>query len=33
VAHTLQADHPLVYYQFRSVERPGARRGHLPVEE
>ena len=33
VAHTLRADHPLVYYQFSSVQRPGARRGHLPVEE
>ena len=32
VAHTLRADHPLVYYQFTSVKRPGARMGHLPVE-
>jgi mannose-6-phosphate isomerase-like protein (cupin superfamily) len=32
VAHTLRADHPLVYYQFSSVRRPGAREGHLPVE-
>jgi quercetin dioxygenase-like cupin family protein len=30
VAHTLRADHPLVYYQFSSVRRPGAREGHLP---
>src|SRR6185437_582203 len=33
VAHTLHADHPLVYHQFSSVTRPGARTGHLPVEE
>ena len=32
VAHTLRADHPLVYYQFTSVKHPGARMGHLPVE-
>lgn len=31
IAHTLQADHPLVYYQFSSVRRPDAREGHLPV--
>jgi mannose-6-phosphate isomerase-like protein (cupin superfamily) len=29
VAHTLHADHPLVYYQFSSVRRPDAREGHL----
>ncbi len=33
VAHTLHADHPLVYHQFSSVPRPGARTGHLPVDE
>jgi len=32
VAHTLRANHTLVYYQFTSVKRPGARMGHLPVE-
>ncbi len=32
VAHTLRADHPLIYYQFSSVKRPGANMGHLPVE-
>ena len=31
VAHTLRADHPLVYHQFSSVRRPGARPGHRPV--
>lgn len=31
VAHTLQADHTLVYHQFSSIRRPGARDGHLPV--
>jgi quercetin dioxygenase-like cupin family protein len=31
VAHTLHADHTLVYYQFSSVRRAGAREGHLPV--
>ena len=31
VAHTLHADHTLVYYQFSSARRPGAREGHLPV--
>lgn len=31
VAHTLQADHALRYYQFSSMRRPGAREGHLPV--
>lgn len=30
VAHTLKADHPLVYHQFSSVRRPNAREGHLP---
>jgi len=29
VAHTLHADHTLVYFQFSSVRRPGAREGHL----
>jgi quercetin dioxygenase-like cupin family protein len=29
VAHTLWADHTLVYQQFSSVLRPGARGGHL----
>lgn len=29
VAHTLKADHPLVYFQFSSVRREGAREGHL----
>lgn len=29
VAHTLRADHELVYFQFSSVPRPGARSGHL----
>src|SRR5579862_216782 len=33
VAHTLRADHPLTYYQFSSVRRPGAREGHLPVDD
>ena len=32
VAHTLRADHRLVYHQFSSIRRPGAREGHLPVE-
>jgi quercetin dioxygenase-like cupin family protein len=32
VAHTLRADHPVTYYQFSSIRRPGAREGHLPVE-
>jgi quercetin dioxygenase-like cupin family protein len=31
VAHTLRANHPLIYFQFSSVRRPGAREGHLPV--
>jgi mannose-6-phosphate isomerase-like protein (cupin superfamily) len=31
VAHTLWADHPLIYFQFSSVRRPGAREGHIPV--
>ncbi len=31
VAHTLHADHPLIYHQFSSVRRPGAREGHLPI--
>jgi quercetin dioxygenase-like cupin family protein len=31
VAHTLYADHTVVYHQFSSVRRPGAREGHLPV--
>jgi len=31
VAHTLRANHPLVYYQFSSMKRPGARMGHLPA--
>lgn len=30
VAHTLHADHQLVYFQFSSVRRPGAREGHIP---
>ncbi|MBI3922331.1 MAG: hypothetical protein HY318_13000 [Armatimonadetes bacterium] len=30
VGHTLRADHDLVYFQFCSVPRPGAREGHLP---
>lgn len=29
VAHTLWADHVLVYYQFSSALRPGVRRGHI----
>ncbi len=29
VAHTLRADHELVYFQFSSVPRPGTRPGHL----
>jgi mannose-6-phosphate isomerase-like protein (cupin superfamily) len=29
VAHTLRATQPLVYCQFSSVRRPGAREGHL----
>ena len=33
VAHTLRADHPLVYFQFSSVRRPGAREGHLLPDE
>ncbi len=33
VAHTLRADHDLVYHQFSSVRRPGAREGHLPIEK
>lgn len=33
VGHTLKADHALVYFQFESVPRQGARRGHLPVVE
>lgn len=31
VAHTLRADHELVYFQFSSVRREGAREGHLCV--
>jgi mannose-6-phosphate isomerase-like protein (cupin superfamily) len=31
VAHTLRADHDLIYYQFFSVRRPGTRMGHIPV--
>jgi len=30
VAHTLHADHLLVYCQCSSVRQPGAREGHLP---
>ncbi|HVF09595.1 MAG TPA: hypothetical protein VNA16_02275, partial [Abditibacteriaceae bacterium] len=33
VAHTLRADHALVYYQFCSVRRPRAREGHLLPDE
>jgi mannose-6-phosphate isomerase-like protein (cupin superfamily) len=33
VAHTLRADHALVYYQFCSVRRPGVREGHIPPQE
>src|ERR1051326_6987139 len=29
VAHTLWADHTLVYFQFSSVPRPNVRRNHL----
>jgi mannose-6-phosphate isomerase-like protein (cupin superfamily) len=29
VAHSLRADHELVYFQFFSVLRPGTREGHL----
>jgi mannose-6-phosphate isomerase-like protein (cupin superfamily) len=29
VAHTLRADHELVYFQFSSVPRPGASGAHL----
>jgi len=29
VAHTLKADHELVYFQFSSVRREGAKEGHL----
>lgn len=29
VAHTLWADQALIYFQFSSVRRPGAREGHL----
>jgi mannose-6-phosphate isomerase-like protein (cupin superfamily) len=32
MAHTLRADHPLVYYQFSSVRRLNARSGHLIVK-
>jgi len=32
VEHTLWADHDLVYYQFSSVAREGARGGHLVRE-
>ena len=32
MAHTLRADHDLVYFQFAGVRRPGAREGHLPLE-
>jgi mannose-6-phosphate isomerase-like protein (cupin superfamily) len=32
VAHTLRADHTLIYYQFSSIRRPGSREGHLPVD-
>jgi mannose-6-phosphate isomerase-like protein (cupin superfamily) len=32
VAHTLRSDETLVYHQFSSVRRPGAREGHQPVE-
>jgi len=31
MAHTLRADHKLVYQQFSSIKRPGTRDGHLPV--
>jgi mannose-6-phosphate isomerase-like protein (cupin superfamily) len=31
VAHTLHAEHTVVYHQFSSIRRPGAREGHLPV--
>jgi mannose-6-phosphate isomerase-like protein (cupin superfamily) len=33
VAHTLYADHPLVYYQFSSLRRDDSREGHLLPEE
>jgi mannose-6-phosphate isomerase-like protein (cupin superfamily) len=33
VAHTLYADHPLVYHQFSSLRRDDAREGHLLPEE
>ena len=33
VAHTLRADHELVYHQFSSVRDDGAREGHLMPEE
>jgi len=33
MAHTLWAEHALTYFQFSSVPRPGARGGHLTVEE
>ena len=33
VAHTLRADHALVYYQFSSVRANGAREGHILPEE
>jgi mannose-6-phosphate isomerase-like protein (cupin superfamily) len=33
VAHTLRADHELVYYQFSSIRGEGAREGHLLPEE
>ena len=32
-AHTLFADHEVVYFQFSSVRREGAREGHLLPEE
>ena len=33
VANTLRADHELVYFQFSSVRRDGAREGHLLPED
>jgi mannose-6-phosphate isomerase-like protein (cupin superfamily) len=33
MAHTLRADHPLVYHQFESLPAEGVRRGHLTPEE
>lgn len=29
VAHTLSADHEVIYHQFNSILRPGARSGHI----